>query len=49
MALWEVVNQLALARHCDQWPSTSMPEFPEQSITSTPYTKAFDLVKEKCS
>jgi hypothetical protein len=23
-----------------------MPEFPEQSIASTPYTMAFDLVKE---
>lgn len=40
MTLREVINQLALARHCDQWPSTSMPQFPEQSIANTPYTKA---------
>jgi hypothetical protein len=49
MTLWEVVNQLALARHCDQRPSTCMPELPKQSIANTPYTKAFGLVRKKCS
>jgi hypothetical protein len=49
MTLREVVNQLALARHCDQRPSTSMPEFPEQSMANTPYTKAFGLDKKKHS
>jgi hypothetical protein len=49
MSLREVVNQLALARHCDQRPSTSMPEFPEQSIANTPYTKAVGLDKKKHS
>uniref|UniRef100_A0A0A9DI40 Uncharacterized protein n=1 Tax=Arundo donax TaxID=35708 RepID=A0A0A9DI40_ARUDO len=36
MTLGKVVHQLPLARHRDQWPSASMPEFPVQRIARTP-------------